>query len=101
MQTKELESDKNGISNETVASILAWKHLHEKILAYSTLEAYEKNAYFIPVDITEDVVELVARKLLGSLGPGGTDSEGLHGWVLKFREDIKKIVIVLKLSSTG
>ena len=39
--------------------------------------------------ITEDVVELVARKLLGSSGPGSKDLESLHGWLLKLREDRK------------
>ena len=38
----------------------------------------------IPVDITEEAVELVARKLSGSSGPGGTDSEAVQGWILKF-----------------
>ena len=42
---------------------------------------------FIPVDIMERAVELVARKLLGGSGPGGTDLEALKGWLLKFGED--------------
>ena len=45
------------------------------------------------MDITEDVVELVARKIWGGAGPSGTDSEYLHGWLLKFRDDIKKLHI--------
>ena len=44
-------------------------------------------AYFIPVDITEEAVELVARKISGSSGPGGTDSEALQGRLLKLGED--------------
>ena len=47
------------------------------------------NAYFIPVDITEDVVKSVARKLSGSTGTGGTDLEALQGWLLKFWYDRK------------
>ena len=43
------------------------------------------------MDITDDVVESVARKCLGSPVPGGTDSEALHGWLLKFGEDSKRI----------
>ena len=43
------------------------------------------------MDITEDVVNLVAQKLLGSSGPGGTDLEALQGWLLKFREDRKRL----------
>ena len=44
---------------------------------------------FIPVDITEEAVKLVAHKLLGSSGPGGTELEALQGWILKFGEDSK------------
>ena len=38
---------------------------------------YNKTSIFIPVNITEEDVESVAQKLLGSSGPGGTDSEAL------------------------
>ena len=41
------------------------------------------------MDITEDVVKSVARKLLGSSGPSGTDSEALQRWLLKFGVDRK------------
>ena len=40
---------------------------------------YNETPIFIPVDIVEDVVELVAQKLAGSSVPGGTYSEALHG----------------------
>ena len=41
------------------------------------------------MDITEDVVKSVVRKIPGRSGSGGTDSEALHGWLLKFWEDRK------------
>ena len=41
------------------------------------LEAYEERPVFIPVNITKDAVESVVRKLLGSAGPDGTESEAL------------------------
>ena len=53
------------------------------------LEAYEAIPIFIPVDITEEVVELVALKLAGSAGRGGTDLETLQGWLLKFGDNSK------------
>ena len=55
------------------------------------VETYDKTPILIPVDITEDAVESVARKRSGSSGPACTDSEALHGWILKFGED-KKII---------
>ena len=53
------------------------------------IELYNKIPIFIPTNITEDVVKLIAQKLSGSLGPVGMDLESLHGWLLKFGEDIK------------
>ena len=49
--------DKRGVINETVESILTGKHPHKKITSCSTLEAYNEMPVFLPVDITEDVVE--------------------------------------------
>ena len=48
---------------------------------------------FIPVDIVEYVVELVAQKCLWSAHPGGTDSEALQWWLLKFGGHSKKLRI--------
>ena len=59
--------------NEIVTSVLAGKRLHKRTLSCYTLETYNETTIFIPVDITEDVVELITRKLSGSSGPGGTD----------------------------
>ena len=42
------------------------------------------------MDITEDAVESIGRKLSGSAGPGGTYSEALQGWLLKFGDYSKK-----------
>ena len=45
------------------------------------------------MDITEDVAKSVPRKLLGISGIGGTDSEALQGWILKFVEHSKRLLI--------
>ena len=55
----------------------------------SKLEAYDETPIFIPVEITEDVVESVAWKLLRSFVPGGTDLEDIQGRLFKFRENRK------------
>ena len=52
---------------------------------------YEETPIFIPVYITKKAVESVARKNSGSSGPGGTESEALQGWLLKFGEDITRL----------
>ena len=87
MQPDELAEDCMGAINETVASVLEGKHPREKNLSCSTLETYEETPIFIFVDIAEEAVESVARKLSGSSGPGDTDSEALQGWLLKFWEE--------------
>ena len=66
-----------------------------------TLEVYNKTPIFSLVYIKEDVVESFMRKLLGSSGPGGTESEALQGWILNPGSTLKYFVLVLKMSPTG
>ena len=61
------------------------------------LDVYDKTPIFIPVDITENVIKSVACNLTGGSGPGGTDSGGLQGWLLKFREDSKTFRISVEI----
>ena len=49
------------------------------------------------MDIMEDVVESFARKLLISSGNGGMDSEALQEWLLKSREDSKKLCTSIEI----
>ena len=52
---------------------------------------YKEAHILIPVNITEEAVESVARKLSGISGPGGTESEALEVWLLKFGEDCTRL----------
>ena len=70
--------------NKTATSVLAGKHLHKKNPFCAALETYDKTPIFIPLNIKEDAAESVAQKRSGSSGPGGVDSEALHGWISKF-----------------
>ena len=49
----------------------------------------------------EDSVESVAQKRWGSYGPGGTDSEDLQGWILKFGEYRKRLRTSVDFFPTG
>ena len=51
--------------------------MRKTIPSCATLETYEEAPIFIPVKITDEDVESVARKFLESCGPGGTDLEAL------------------------
>ena len=90
-QPDDLASDKTGVVNETVTSILAGKHPRKNNSVCSTLDSYKEIYIFIPVDITEDVVKSVTWKILRSSVPGGMDPEYLQGLLLNFEEDSKRI----------
>ena len=85
MLPNELAEDCTGTINEVVASILEGKHPHGKIHSCAMLETYDETRIFIPVNIMEDAVKSVARKISEALDPGGTDSEALQGWIFKTR----------------
>ena len=53
-----MESGKTSVMEETVSEML--KNVRTKTSPHFTLEMYDKMPIFIPVDITEDVVESVA-----------------------------------------
>ena len=60
------------------------------------LEVYEATPVFIPIDITEDVVESVARKLSGSAVASGMDIEALQGWLVKLGDHSRKLCANVK-----
>ena len=91
LQPDKLAQDRTGMINETVTSVLEGKHPSETIPSCATLEMYEETPILIPVNITEEAIESVAQKLSGSSGPGGTDSEALQVWLLKFGEDSTRL----------
>ena len=90
-QPEKLAEDCTGTINKTITSVLEGKHPSENILSYATLEMYEETPIFIPVKITEEAVESVAQMFLVISGSGGTDSEALQVWLLKFGEDSTRL----------
>ena len=74
LQPDKLAEDCTGTINKTVASVLERKNPSVTIPSCATLETYEETPIFVPMDITEEAVESVAQKLLGSSIPGGTNS---------------------------
>ena len=45
---------------------------------------FDKCPEHVDLDITEETVSKMARKLKGAAGVGGTDSETIASWLLKF-----------------
>ena len=76
-QPDELAEDHKGTINETVASVLEVKHPCQNIPSCAMLKTYEEAPIFIPINITEEAVELVASKLSGGSDMVGTDLEAL------------------------
>ena len=60
------------------------------------MKVYEATPVFIPVEITEDVVDSVAQKLSRRAGSSGMDSEALQGWLLKFGDHSRKLCVNVK-----
>jgi hypothetical protein len=70
-----LPSDTDEKTGLLAAKVLASKHPNARIPdADNKLSDYDKLPDFADLDITEDVVEQVARRLSGSAGIGGMDS---------------------------
>ena len=90
----EWAKEKLAVTDKIGTEVLVGKNPPEKKPLDVMLELYESMPFFIPVYIMEEVVESVARKLPGSSGPGGMDSEALQGWLLKFGDNSKNICIL-------
>ena len=91
LQPNKLIEYQTGFISETVASVLAGGNPHETIISCATLEMYKKTPIFIPTDITEYAVKLVAQKPSENYGLRSTESEALQGWLLKFDVYIKRL----------
>jgi hypothetical protein len=74
-----------------VAKVLASKDPNARIPDANKLSDYDELPDFADLDITEDVVEQVARRLSRSAGIGGTDSHALTHWLLSFGKASHKL----------
>ena len=74
--------------------------MHKKPLLCD-IKMYDQTSNFIPVNIAKDAVKLVTQNLLGSSGPGSTDSEYLQVWLLKFGENRKRLCTSVETFLTG
>ena len=66
-------------TGDRVMEVLHAKHTEAWTPAAASLDSYpDRPLELTPVDITDDTVLVVAGKLLGGAGPGGTDSVSLQ-----------------------
>ena len=72
-------------TGDRVMEVLHTKHPEARTPTAASLDCYTgRPPELTPVDITDDMVMTVARRLLGGAGPGGTDSVALQHWILRF-----------------
>ena len=69
LKPDELADDLKCTIKETVTSVLEGKYHRKTIPSCATLETYEVTPIFIPLDITDKSVELVAQKNVGEFLP--------------------------------
>ena len=55
------------------------------------MEEYKNIPQLMNVDVSEETVLNVAKKLKGSGGPGGTDYAALQNWLLRYGHISKKL----------
>jgi hypothetical protein len=73
--------EKSGIE---VSKVLESKHPAARTPSTEALQPYPELPEFTDLDVTEDSVETVARRLSGAAGLGGTDACALKHWLLRF-----------------
>jgi hypothetical protein len=69
-------------SGDSVAEALQSKNPDARIADVSQLPSYIETPDFVDLDITDEIVKKVARRLSGSAGVGGSDSHALLHWLL-------------------
>jgi hypothetical protein len=90
-----LPDDIDEKSGNTISEVLESKHPDARTPDANSLPKYSNTPDFVDVDITEESVEKVARRLSGSAGLGGTDSHALQHWLLRFGAASRKLRIAL------
>jgi hypothetical protein len=71
-------------TGNSVLSVIESKHPNARTPNADTLTAYPDLPDFVDLDITEDSIEVTARRLSGGAGLGGTDAHALQQWLLRF-----------------
>ena len=65
--------------------VMRTNHPEARASTAASLYSYlDRPPELVPVNITDDTVTVVAGRLLGGSGLGGTDSVSLQHWLLQF-----------------
>jgi hypothetical protein len=77
-----LPKDIDEKTGDTVIEVLRSKHPDAKTPSLTSLSSYTTTPDYVGLDISEDAVKGIARRLSGTAGLGGTDSHALKHWSL-------------------
>ena len=75
--------DTNSKSGRPVIDMLLKKLPLPIVPDIKVLEHYDVVPEFIPLDVSEDNVEIIYGQLIGAAGPGGINTAGLQQWLLR------------------
>ena len=67
-----------------MSEVLASKHPIGKDVEISNLPIFESYPELVNIEVTEDSVDKVVRRLSGSVGPSEIDSVSMSHWLLEF-----------------
>ena len=67
-----------------MSEVLASKHPIGKDVEIGSLPIFESYPELVNIEVTEDSVDKVVRRLSGSVGPSEIDSVSMSHWLLKF-----------------
>ena len=91
-----LPEEKCTKTGERVMEVLRTKHPDARPPSVASLDAYPNNPpEMVSVVITDNVVAVVAGRLLGGVGPGGTDSVSLQHWLLRFGAASRELRLIV------
>ena len=89
-------SDKTGVMEETIATVLSKKKCHPPpLLLYAG--NVRRNAYFYSYGYYGGCGQIGYTKISGSLGPSGIDSEALKRWILNLGSTEEMFLSLLKV----
>ena len=76
--------------------VIRTKHPEARTPTAASLDSYPgRPPELTPVDITKDTVTVVAGRLSGGAGPGGTDSMSLQHWILRFSAASTELMLIV------
>ena len=86
-----LAEDKSGVMDKTVFKVFKDKHPEPRTVDENAFIHCDDLPVLVDVDVTSGYIEKVARKIRGSAGPSGTDSDNWSNFLLRYGNHSKRL----------